>query len=298
MKKTSFLIPILVFLMLPLSVFAQEIDTEFDYNSLRPIRKSDVMYLNTLWMRMDMREKQNEAFFAEGNQVTKIMIDAVKAGVLRPFTDDKLESRMSLNEFLENLKMPSSEIDDDPFKIDGEGGEIWPDEGTSWPSDGESWTDEGDGGSGGAEIEEATAEADEFFAKQMPILEFKTNLVFDKKRSRMYREIESITIVIPGEYYASGIDKKLATFSYKELVENVFVDNPQATWYNAQNVAEHRNLADAFDLAMESARIIKYANPRDAYVEDIYNGDLKVALGKSLEYGYSMMEKESNAWSN
>ena len=87
-------------------------------------------------------------------------------------------------------------------------------------------------------------------------------------------------------------------FSYKELVENVFVDNPQATWYNSQNIIEHKNLADAFDLALESARIIKYANPRNAYIDDIYNGDTKTALGKAVEYKHNIMEMESNTWSN
>ncbi|MGB0524565.1 MAG: gliding motility protein GldN [Flammeovirgaceae bacterium] len=294
MKKNTFLVFAFALLLgMPWITSAQEVNEEYNYNSLRPIRKSDMMYLNTLWWRMDMREKQNEAFFAEGNQITQIIVDAVKAGVLRPFTDDKLETRMSLNEFLENLKLPESGMDEDP--IDG-----WPSEEEIWPDgDGtEPWTGEGSL-TDGTTIEGAeSAGDDEFLTKQMPILEIKTQLIFDKKRSRMYREVESITIVIPGDYYPSGIDKKLATFSYKELVENVFVDNPNATWYNSQNIVEHRNLADAFDLNLESAQLIRYANPRDAYIEDIYNGDLKVALGKSQEYTHGLLEKESNTWSN
>lgn len=297
MKKNTFLIPILAALMaMPWVTSAQEVNEEFNYNALRPIRKSDIMYLNTLWSRMDLREKQNEAFFAEGNQITQIVIDAVKAGVLRPFTGDQLESRMSLNEFLENLKMPNSGMDTEIDPLFDEVDDPWTtDTVDPWTSGGS------DGiGDGTAEIEEETlgTTEDEFLAKQVTVLEIKSNMVYDKKRSRMYREIESISLIIPGDYYPSGIDKVLATFSYKELVENVFVDNPQATWYNRQNTIEHRNLADAFDLAMESARIIKYANPKDAFIEDIYNGDLKVSLGKSQEYEHKLLELESNTWSN
>ncbi len=44
---------------------AQEIDDSgYNYNSVRPIRRADIMYLKTLWRRMDLREKQNEPFFA------------------------------------------------------------------------------------------------------------------------------------------------------------------------------------------------------------------------------------------
>lgn len=293
MKKFASLIPVLI-----LSIFfswtasAQEVSEEYNYNSLRPIRKSDMMYKNTLWWRMDMREKQNEAFFAEDNQVTQIIIDAVKAGVLRPFESDELNTRMSLTQFLENLKVPGagegeSEIDwpsDDPWPSD-EGSDPW--------IDGE--TIEGSGDGDGLATD---TESEEFFAKQIPILEIKTNLIYDKKRSRMYTQIESISLIIPGDNYTSGIEKVLATFSYKELVENVFVDNPNASWYNAQNTIEHRNLADAFDLSLYAARIIKYANPKDAYIEDIYNGDLKLSLAKSQAYQHKLLEYEANTWSN
>ncbi|MFT5915564.1 MAG: hypothetical protein ACI81T_002065, partial [Bacteroidia bacterium] len=239
MKSYLSILGMLLFLSTPM--FAQEIGSEeYDYKALRPIRNSDKMYQNTLWWRMDLREKQNEPFFASENEITKIIIEAVKAGVLRPFENDSLNTRMAMNQFLENLKM-----NDGGEEVEIEGGG-WDEEIVGW----DSGSDTGEWGevdtkddTGIAEF--ASAGGDEFFAKQIPILEIKGHKVFDKKRSRMYQEIESITLVIPGEYYPAGIDKPLATFSYKELVENVFTDNPQAIWFNRKNTIENRNLADA-----------------------------------------------------
>ncbi len=290
----SYLSIIGMFVFLSTATFAQEIGSEeYDYKALRPIHNSDKMYQNTLWWRMDLREKQNEPFFASENEITKVIIEAVKAGVLRPFENDSLNARMALTQFLENLKMndgkESTEI----------GGGIWDKEVIDWDSGSEigQW-DKVDTKEYAEIAEFSSIGADEFFAKQIPILEIKGHKVFDKKRSRMYQEIETITLVIPGEYYPAGIDKPLATFSYKELVENVFVDNPQAIWFNRKNTIENRNLADAFELALGTARITKYANPKDAFIEDIYNGDLKLSLAKSQQYEMDLLEYESNVWSN
>lgn len=313
MRKISLLGLVLVLFGTSFISVAQEIDESgYNYNSVRPIRRADIMYLNTIWRRMDLREKQNEPYFAEQNQITKIVIDAVKAGVLRPFINDSLNTRMSLNQFLENLKVPggdeglSKEDIEMGFGADDGGG--WGSGGgdDGWGGGGDSWGGGGDGGFGGGDGGgdggggggAVAAEADEFFAKQIPLLEIKEDVIFDRKRSRIYHDIQAITLIIPGDYYPSGINKRLATFSYKELVENVFVDNPQASWFNTSNTSENRNLADAFDLRLFSARIIKYSNPRDAFIEDIYNGDLKVSLGKSQQYEYQLLDYESNLWSN
>ncbi len=229
--------------------------------------------------------------------------------------NDSLTTRMSLSQFLENLKMPggdeglSKEDIEMGFGAGGDdawgggGGGGW---GDSGGGDGGGWGDSGggdgfgggDGGGGDAGTTVAAVGADEFFAKQIPILEIKEDLIFDRKRSRMYHDIQAITLVIPGEYYPAGIDKALATFSYKELVENVFIDNPQAIWFNPKNTIENRNLADAFDLRLFDARIVKYTNPKDNMIEDIYNLDLKLSLGKSQQYEHDILEYESNLWSN
>ena len=260
----------------------------FSPHSIRPIRRADVMYNNTVWIRMDLREKQNEPFFAANSEITKIIIDAVKAGVLRPYKNDSLVTRMSIQEFNENLKIPGADegLSDEDLAM-GFGGDDF--------GGGDDWGG-GDWGTEGGAEEDAGPE--EFFAKDIRIIELKENRMFDRKRARMYYDIQSIRLIIPGDLYPTGIDKPLATFSYKELVSNVFVDNPAAVWYNAKNTAENKNLADAFELRQFTGKIVKYSNPKDAVIDDIYKGNLKLGLAKSQEYEHRLLEYESDLWSN
>jgi hypothetical protein len=278
------------------TVQAQEFDDpNQDRNpwSVRPIRKSDIMYQKSLWLLMDLKEKQNEPFFARSNEITKIIIEATKTGVLRPFQNDSLTTRMTNTDFLENLKIPGadagvSDADRDMgFEDDwggGGGGGDWGGGG------GDDWGGESDGG-------DKAPVADEFFPSQINILEIKEDLIFDKRRSRMYHDIQSIKLIIPGELYPTGLDKTLAVFSYKELVDNVFKDNPAAIWYNPYNTAEHRNLADAFDLRLFSAHLKKFSNTKDNMIVDMF-GDGKPGLAAAQAQEHWYVEYESNLWSN
>jgi len=268
--------------------FAQEMDDNgHNFNSVRPIRRADIMFKRTIWYSIDLREKQNESFFAVNNELSKIIIDAVRAGVLRPFRNDSLTSRLTRDEFLENLKIPGADeglSEEDIAMGFGSGGDD--------AFGGDSWG--GDSGWGG-DSKSKDAGADEFFPKQIYLLEIKEDLTFDRKRSRMYHDIQSVKLIIPGDLYPTGIDKELATFSYKELVENVFKDNPQAIWFNPSNTAEHRNLQDAFDLLLQAGRIIKFSNPKDKMIVDMYS-DGEQALGKSYEYKFKLVDYESEVW--
>ncbi len=296
MNRKIFKLLILSFSLLATVAHAQMAEYGFDDkdpfspNSVHPVRKADVMYNNTVWVRMDLREKVNEPFFASNNEITKIIIDAVKAGVLRPYKNDSLITRMTIQEFNDNLKIPGAEESlDTDLGFGGDTGGAWGgDGGGAWGGD-DAW-----GGDGAA----ADVGPDEFFPKQIYILEIKENRMFDRKRARMVYDIQSVKLIIPGELYPTGIDKELATFSYKELVTNVFVDNPQATWYNAKNTAENKNLADAFALRQFAGKIIKYSNPKDFMIDDIYKGNMKLGLAKSQEFEHRLVVYENDLWSN
>lgn len=286
----SFVLPLLSF-----PLYGQELGGEPQYNpnSVRPVRKHDISYRKSLWWRIDLRQKMNKPLFATGNEITKIIIDAVKNGVLRPFQNDSLKTRMSNKDFNENLKLPGADAggDEDLF---GGGGDDWGGGGgDDWGGGGDDWGSDGGGGDTAAE-----EVPQEFFPSQIYILDMKEDILFDRKRSRMYHDIQAITIVIPGDQYPTGLDKPLATFSYKELVEIVFVDNPQAIWFNPDNTAQHRNLSDAFDLRLFSGKLVRYSNPKGEMIEDTYSGNQKLALAKSQEYEFYLLEYEANLWSN
>lgn len=283
------------------SANAQEFGMEYaqdgyNHNSIRPLHESHIMYKKTLWFRMSLKEKQNLPFFAVDNEITKVIIDAVKLGIIRPYKNDSLRTRMSQEEFLENLKIPSEEVSlteeeiamgftQDDLGGFGGGGDDW--------GSGGDWGGGGDGGGAAAETS-----ANEFYPKNLHLLEIKEDLLFDNKHSRMKHDIQAITIIIPAEMNPStGLEKKLAAFSYKELVQNLFRDNSQAIWYNERNNRHHRNLEEAFDLRLFNARVIKYDNAKDNMIVDIYD-DQRSALIAAQQYEHQLVEYESNLWEN
>ena len=274
---------------------AQEKD-EFGYNinSLRPIHEDDQLWRRTVWVRMDCKEKQNKPFFAKNNEITKVVIEAVKAGILRPFLNDSLNTRMSYEDFIANLTEPGGEegLSEEEKAMGFGADDGWGDSG--------GWDEGAEGGTDPAAADPAAATpaaSNEYLAKHISILEIRIDLIFDKKRSRWYRDIQAITIILPAEKNtAKGTDLPIASFSYKELVENVFKDNDHAIWYNdSNNPREHRNLSEAFDLTLYAAHMTKYSNADDGWIQDIYGAD-KTAIVASMQLEHQLVDFETEFW--
>jgi gliding motility associated protien GldN len=268
------------------TVQAQEYGMEYasdgyNHNSLRPIHDSHIMYRKTLWFRVMLKEKQNKPFFAKNREITKLIVESTKLGLIRPYMNDSLRTRMTLEEFLERIKVPSEDagLSEEELAL-----------GFTEDS-GDDWGTEGDfGGSGGG----ASAAA-EYFSYQLDVMQIKEDLIFDKKHSRMKHDIQSLEFFIPAKMNPTGVEKSLATFSYRELVNNVFKDNSDAIWYNEHNERTHVNYADAFDLRLFSGKIVKYSNGQDQYLIDIYKDD-RSALLESQRYAHWLVEYETNLW--
>ena len=136
---------------------------------------------------------------------------------------------------------------------------------------------------------------EEYFPEQLTILEVKEDWTFDKKRSRLYNDIQTLTIILPSDQTATGLELPVASFRYKD-VERLFRSDPKKyIWYNSHNTAQNKNLADAFDLRLFYGRITKFSNANDRAFLDIYNGE-KEALIKSLNYEQELMELEHGLW--
>ena len=136
---------------------------------------------------------------------------------------------------------------------------------------------------------------EEYFPEQLSLLEVKEDWTFDKKRSRLYNDIQTLTIILPSEQTATGLELPVASFRYKD-VERLFRSDPKKyIWYNTHNTAQNKNLADAFDLRLFYGRITKFSNANDRAFLDIYNGE-KEALIKSLNYEQELMELEHGLW--
>lgn len=142
---------------------------------------------------------------------------------------------------------------------------------------------------------QVTATEEEFFPQQLAILEIKEDWIFDKKRSRLYSDIQTLTIYLPADQNPTGLEIPIASFKYKDL-DRLFRSDPKKyIWYNTHNTAKNLNLADALDLRLFYGRIIKYSNANDRAFLDIYGGE-KEALIKSLNYEQELMELEHGLW--
>jgi hypothetical protein len=258
--------------------------------SLRPIHEENVMYKTTLWRRIDLKEKQNQPLFSKGSEITRHLIDAVKAGLIEAYDNDSLTTKLTLDQFMERLMLK------------GEGGGLSEEEKAAGFSAG---GDDGWGGdSGGAKpaagaTTATTATVDpgagvEIFPTQLTTLELKEDWIFDKQRSRQYFDILTMKLIIPADQTTLGFDRPICTFKYKEL-ERYFRSNPKCIWYNAANVAQHKNLADAFELRLFHGKIIKKSNALDNFLDDIYKSP-REGLLKSEQLEHELMEFEHNLW--
>jgi len=278
MKKVSYVTLLLILIGFTSDLKAQEAEnTDDGYNewSAKHIHESDIMYKQEIWRRMDSREPMNQPYYAFNNEITKLIVEAVKAGTLRPYWSDSLNREMSIDEFNERLIPPGT---DEP-------GEAAPVEDLS------GWGDAG-------AVDTATAAPTgpiNFLPREISVLEIKEDLIFDKKRSRMYTDIQSIKLVVPGEKVVTGLDISIATFAYKDLVE-LFRSKPkEAIWFNRKNSREHKNYADAFELRLFHARLIKISNPNNNFIEDLYE-NRRNALLASEALEQELMEYEHNLW--
>jgi hypothetical protein len=113
----------------------------------------------------------------------------------------------------------------------------------------------------------------------------------------MVWDMQAIKLIIPAEKFTAGIFREVGVFKYKDL-EKLFRSMPdEAIWFNPQNSAAHKNLADAFALRLFSARITKVANPDDNAVIDIYSESPRQGILASKWMEYELMEKEHELWS-
>lgn len=300
MKRLWCIGALALFLAVSSPVVAQEKSLEYNENSVRPIRESDILLKKRVWRRIDLKEKQNKPFFAYNNEISKILIEAVKAGVLTPYANDSLKTRMSREAFLENLQMPDVggglTEEEKAMGFGQENNNSGWDTNSGWgnnKTDNKAATANNNTGAAPAAVD---ASATEFLPRQITVLELMEDMIFDKRRSRLYWDVQAVKLVIPSSQFETGLLREVAVFKYKD-VEALFRSMPgEAIWFNPQNSAAHMNLADAFTLRLFSGRIIKVANPDDSMLIDIYNRSPKDGLMASQWIEMQLLEQEHELW--
>lgn len=248
-------------------------DTGYNPLSVRPIHVSDIMWKKTILRAIDLREKQNKPLFSRNREITRLLLDAVMKGDLTIYANDSLDRKITIDDFNQAMLIPV------------EGGTMTEEEKQIALANGDS------------SVLQSSGPA-YYFPTDLYQLTIREDLIFDKQRSRLYYDIIALTMYVPADLPSNikGIEQVVASFSYKELVEKVFKDNPKAIWFNVQNDQQHKNLADAFDLRLFSSYITKVSNPNDAYLVDIYGGDQQKGIMASQWAAMELLEFEHNLW--
>ncbi|MBA4054576.1 MAG: gliding motility protein GldN [Marivirga sp.] len=301
MKKSLF---ILVFCSAVGSAMAQEVqDLEVQYNpnSLNPIPVYEQHYKVRVWRNIDLREKQNKGFFAKNGEISRLIVDAVRSGELTDiYKDDSLTSKLSKEEFMGRLIAEQAQTfpawdpaadfyTDDIVSYNGKNYRAVQDSRGVTPSEDavDNWavTSQGSGLP--------------YAVSDMTTIHMMEDIIFDRRRSRLYYDIQGIEIIIPGAKTNTSIDMSLGWFKYKDL-EKLFRNNiPKAVWFNRQNTAQNKNFADAILLRLFQGSIYKIQNPDDETLDDTYRGN-----GRPYYEGVwarewtemMLMEKEHNLW--
>ena len=295
-------------LMLSVAASAQEQATTASSNgSNRPIPNSDIMFSKTIWRAVDLREKQNKPMFSEGKEISRVIIEAVKRGELQVYRNDSLTTTYTPAEMTSNMSYAeaSAGLSDEEKAA-----------GFSEQDAGGAWGAASDDGWGSSSKKKTAASKTkgktkaavaktpppppsyEYRYKDLYQMDLKEDMIFDKKRSRMYHDIKTITLLVPATLGSntSGIEKPIGTFKYSDLVR-VFRNNPdKAIWFNSQNDAQHKNLADAFELWLFNSYIVKVSNPNDSRLDEIYGGQQQGVLA-SQQAASDLIEYEYNLWS-
>ena len=256
-----------------------EVSNGYNPLSLRQVHESYLMWKKTLWRRIDLNEKQNKPFFARNRELSKIIIDAVQEGVLIPYLNDSVndENVMSREEFIERIKQDAVEEEDefDDFGDDPFGDDPF------------------------AETEiEGTPEPELIPKREFSIFEIKEDLYFDRVHSRIYFDIQAVSFYLPGDsfYNLAGFEKQVASFRFIDLY-NLFKSMPKdAIWYNENNVAQHKNLGDAFLLRLFKGVIVKLANADDVRITELFDDSRKSGIMASIKIEQELMDWESNLW--
>jgi len=242
------------------------------YNTLsvRPVHVSDVMYRMSIWRRINFKEKCNEPFFSSGNEITSILMNAVRRGQLQAYkpNNDSVNRTMTKEAFFDQItEKPEANGEPviDPFT--------------------------------GKPVESVAAAGTEMTPRELYLLELKEDLIFDKQRSRQYNDIQVVTLIIPSDKNLKGIEQPLASFRYKDL-DKLFKQLPNARWYNSANRAEDKKLSDAFDLRLFCSRITKVSNPKDEPIDGMAEnaGNVKASLIASQLAELDLVEKENELW--
>lgn len=283
------------------SAYREEMEEQYNPNSVNPIPKYEHHYKVRVWRTVDLREKQNKGFFSNNGEITKLIVEAVRSGELADvYTSDSLTTKMSKEDFLKKLQA-TGETTYDPWDPNRD---WYTDEITSYNGRNYRALRDNRGSNPEETIDDAWSLTSEgkavtYLPRQMSQLRLMEDIIFDKRRSRLYYDVQAILVIIPGSETTTQVDEYLGWFKYKDL-EKLFRNHPKtAIWFNRQNTAQNKNFADAFLLRLFHGTLWKLENPDDFTIRDVYTGNGRPYYESVLATEWEeirLMEKEHHLW--
>lgn len=246
-------------------------------HSLYPIPEENILIKNRIWRHIDLKEKSNKPFFPHNNELTKVIIEGIEAGLLTAYSDEAFTKPMTREEFFEKLKLPEADNLSEEEKDLGF-------------TDDDDWQDK-------AQEESAAKEKklpDYFLPSQVSTFELVEDWIFDKVRSAQVYDMQSIKLIIPADQFETGLRREIGILKYKDLA--AYFDDKEVSWINVNNSAGNIKMTEAFALRLFSSRIVKIENTDDNTIADIYNKTPKAAVIASKELEEELLEKEYFLW--
>lgn len=283
---------------LTLAGYSQQ-DTIINPNSTEKIPFYEQLYRFRIWRTVSLKERQNAGFKSVKSDIAIFLIKAIQNGSLIAYDGDSVKRVLPPAEVLvSNTAVNEPPYDAKKSYVTSETayylGKNYQstrnDNAGHLPTDSQWW--------------ELTGSQTEIYQpSQIEALQIVEDMIFDKRRSRLYYDIQYIGIIAvkDGNYnpigyvYYKEFVKLVEKFSHSKSLD----DRDKVQWRNRYNPSENKNFVDAFKLRLFHGIIDKVENPDDRDIQQIYAANGR-AYGESVfarwEEEMKFMEKEHNLW--
>jgi len=304
MKRTGLHIALVTLFSFSTFLLKAQIDevTQYNPNSIDPIPAYEHHYKTRVWRDVYLEEKQNKGFFAMKTELSRFIIDLIKSGEVEAYKNEEFKDTPE-------LKYPGEELKSLLLREEAATYEEWNpstpyEQGNIVSYNGKKYSAAYPSTGDNPETStlgnwEVTAEggAREYDPREVTRFQILEDVIFDKRRGRLYYDIQGIQLIIVDN--ETGAVKSLGWYKYKDL-EKMFRKYPErAIWVNRQNYAQNKNFADAFLLRVFHGYLTKFENPDDQAIIEM----ILASGGNRFEGVYEMyrqeglmMEKEHNLW--
>jgi hypothetical protein len=275
-------------------------DTVYNPNSTERIPYYEQLYRFRVERIVDLNEKQNAGFKSSQSDVAAFLIKSIQNGTLTAYDDSIKNVRPAAEILVSNQAITEAPYDPNKSYFSSEtasyNGKNYQstrnDNKGNLPTDTQWW--------------ELSGSQTEYFTKdQIVAITIIEDVIFDKRRSRLYYDI--LAIGLQAQKSGSTDINPIAYVQYKDfhnLVEKTshskdWKEREKVLWRNRYNPSENRTFTDAFKLRLFHGVIVKVENPNDRTIEQIYTLNGR-SYGESVfarwEEEMRMMEKEHNLW--